>query len=230
MLCSSLRTKGLPVFLLNPPAPHCIGPCGRCPCVPKYWKMTTDAFTDVDDLGANGQFISPFTGILEYKGIGFSFVGGGGGFPFPIHPDIHFWGLRTRGLKTDETVELNYHDHLLYAPWYLYLHPTTGRWRMTLLLPGISYVDWSKVPRSSHPKPAPEPEDRTFSYFDCLGPNRFYFENSEVASNWPAETFMSGVTRMPLQEQMARRVHPNDGPSVSVRDSANFWNSISSSG
>ncbi len=65
---------------------------------------------------------------------GFSFAGGGGGFPFPIHPDIHFWGLRTRGLKTDETVELEYHDHRLYAPWYLYLHPGTKRWEITLLV------------------------------------------------------------------------------------------------
>ena len=181
------------MFLLNPPAPHCIGPCGHCPCVPKYWKMTTDVYTDLGfpEIGIPSKLISSFTGILEYKNIGFSFAGGGGGFPFPIHPDIHFWGLRTRGIKTDETVELKYHDHDLYAPWYLYLHPATKRWEITLLVitlgNTLAYVDWSKFPRSDHPKPAPPAKDRDFSYFDCLSPNRFYFANSEVDSNWPAE-------------------------------------------
>jgi hypothetical protein len=80
--------------------------------------MQTDSFTDFGhpEIGIPPRIISSFTGILEYKNIGFSFAGGGGGFPFPIHPDIHFWGLRTRGPKTDETVELNYHNHDLYAP------------------------------------------------------------------------------------------------------------------
>jgi len=154
--------------------------------------MQTDAFTDFGDpeLGTTDQFIPPFTGILEYKNVGFSFAGGGG-FPFPIHPQIHYWGLRTYSLKTDEIVEITYHEHPLYGPWYLYLHPGNGRWKITRLVVTLAFTfaraDWSKIPLASHPNAVTPDPARDFSYFDCLGPNQFYFENSEVLSNWPAE-------------------------------------------
>jgi hypothetical protein len=178
------------MFLFNPPAPHCVGSVGHCPCVPKYWLMETDSFTDFGDpdIGIPPSVIPSFRAIMEYKEIGFSFAGGGG-FPFPIHADIHYWGVRTH--THFGQVNIEYHDHPLFGPWYLFFHPTRAEWRITRLVITLAftlaYVDWSMIPLPSHPKPVTPSPNRDFMYFDCLGPNRFYFLNSEVISNWSAE-------------------------------------------
>ena len=176
------------MFRFNPPAPHCIGPAGHCPCVPKYWLMETDSFTDFGDpdFGIPPSVIPSFRAILEYKQIGFSFIGLAG-FPFPIREDIDFWGVVTYTFSGQLNIE--YKDHPLYGPWYLYFHPTQVEWRITrlVLTTSLGYVDWSMLPLADHPKPVTPDPARDFKYFDCLGPNRFYFLSSQAGSDWPAE-------------------------------------------